>query len=54
MRPTVVRQAENEVTVKTKGYLNKEEVKALMARRDKVVAHFQNLISEKGEAEVLY
>ena len=45
---------ENELTVKTKGYLNKEEVKALMARRDKIVAYFQNLISEKGEAEVLY
>ena len=28
---------ENELTVKTKGYLNKEEVKALMARRDKIL-----------------
>ena len=45
---------ENELTVKTKGYLNKEEVKALMARRDKILAYFQKLISEKGEAEVLY
>jgi hypothetical protein len=45
---------ENELTLKTKGYLNKDEVKALMARRDKIVAYFQKLISEKDEAEVLY
>jgi hypothetical protein len=45
---------ENEVTQKTKHYLNKEEVKAVMARRDKIVAQFQKLISEKGEKEVLY
>jgi hypothetical protein len=44
----------NELTEKTKGYLNQEEVKALMARRDKIVAYFQKLISEKGEKEVLY
>jgi hypothetical protein len=44
----------NELAEKTKGYLNKEEVKALMARRDKIVAYFQKLISEKGEKEVLY
>jgi len=45
---------ENELTAKTKHYLNKEEVKAVMARRDKIVAQFQKLISEKGENEVLY
>jgi hypothetical protein len=45
---------ENELTVKTKGYLNNEEVKALMARRDKIVVYLQKLISEKGEVEVLY
>jgi len=44
----------NELTEKTKRYLNKEEVKAVMARRDKIVAQFQKLISEKGEKEVLY
>ena len=44
----------NELTEKTKHYLNKEEVKAVMARRDKIVAQFQKLISEKGEKEVLY
>jgi hypothetical protein len=29
-------------------------VKAVMARRDKIVAQFQKLISEKDEKEVLY
>ena len=44
----------NELTEKTKHYLTKDEVKAVMARRDKIVAQFQKLISEKGEKEVLY
>ncbi len=44
----------NELAEKTKHYLNKDEVKSVMARRDKIVAHFQKLISEKGEKEVLY
>jgi hypothetical protein len=44
----------NEVTEKTKRYLTKDEVKAVMSRRDKIVAQFQKLISEKGENEVLY
>ncbi len=44
----------NELAVRTKGFLTKEEVKALMARRDKIVDHFQKLIAEKGENEVLY
>jgi hypothetical protein len=44
----------NELAAKTKHYLNKEEVKAVMARRDKIVGYFQKLISEKGENEVLY
>jgi hypothetical protein len=44
----------NELAAKTKAYLTKEEVKAVMARRDKIVAQFQKLISEKGEKEVLY
>ena len=44
----------NELAAKTKGYLTKDEVKAVMARRDKIVAQFQKLISEKGENEVLY
>ena len=44
----------DEVAEKTKHYLNKDEVKAVMARRDKIVTIFQKLISEKGESEVLY
>jgi hypothetical protein len=44
----------NELAEKTKHYLTKDEVKAVMARRDKIVAQFEKLISEKGENEVLY
>jgi hypothetical protein len=43
-----------ELSEKTRGFLTKEEVKAVMARRDKIVAQFEKLISEKGEKEVLY
>ena len=45
---------ENALTEKTKHYLTKDEVKAVMARRDKIAARFQQLVSEKGEAAVLY
>jgi len=44
----------NELQQKTKGYLNKGEAQAVMARRDKIVDYFQKLIAEKGENEVLY
>jgi hypothetical protein len=44
----------DELAVKTKHYLNKEEIKGLMARRDKIVEHFQQLIAQKGEQDVLY
>jgi hypothetical protein len=44
----------DELAEKTKHYLTKDEVKALMARRDKIVEQFQKLIAEKGEKEVLY
>ena len=44
----------NQVAEKTKHYLTKDEVKAVMTRRDKIVAHFQELIAEKGENEVLH
>src|SRR6266446_2838628 len=37
----------NEVTQKTRNYLTRLEVQALMARRDKIVAYFEKLISEK-------
>ncbi|HEY4932055.1 MAG TPA: hypothetical protein VII23_10820 [Terriglobales bacterium] len=44
----------DELADKTKHYLTKAEVNAVMARRDKIVATFQALIAAKGEAEVLY
>jgi hypothetical protein len=44
----------NALMAKTKGYLTKDEVKALMLRRDKIVAQFQTMIAQKGENEVLY
>lgn len=44
----------NVLAESTKHYLTKEEVNAVMARRDKIVALFQKLIAEKGEKEVLY
>ena len=44
----------NQLAEKTKRFLTKDAVKAVMARRDKIVARFEQLISEKGEAAVLY
>ena len=44
----------NALTEATKHYLNKNEVNAVMARRDKIVALFQQRIAEKGENAVLY
>jgi hypothetical protein len=38
----------------TKPYLTKDEVKAVIARRDKMVAYFDKLIAQKGEGQVLY
>jgi len=43
-----------EVAEKTKHYLDKDDVKAVMARRDRIVEHFQKLVGEKGENAVLY
>lgn len=42
------------VTERTHQYLSKDEIKGVMARRDKIVAQFQKMIAEKGEKEVLY
>lgn len=41
----------NELSEKTKHYLTKDEVKAVLARRDKIVAYFQRLISEKARVK---
>jgi hypothetical protein len=43
-----------ELEEKTRHYLTKDEVQAVMARRDKIVARFDELIKEKGEKQVLY
>jgi hypothetical protein len=32
---------------KTKGYLTRDEVKAVMARRDKIIVRFEQLVSER-------
>lgn len=44
----------NQLTDRTKHFLNKDEVKAVMVRRDLIVERFQKLITEQGEAAVLY
>jgi hypothetical protein len=43
-----------ELAARTKGFLTKKEVQAVMTRRDKIVEHFQKLIAEKGENKILY
>lgn len=43
-----------ELAQRTKPYLSKSEVNAVIARRDKIVDYFNKLIAEKGESEVLY
>jgi len=43
-----------ELAASTKGFLKSSEVKAVMQRRDKIVAHFEQLIKDKGESAVLY
>lgn len=37
-----------------KGILASYQIDAIMARRDKIVRHFEQLVSERGETEVLY
>jgi hypothetical protein len=44
----------DEVLEKTKPQLTKSEVKAVMLRRDKIVALVQQLVAQKGEGAVLY
>jgi hypothetical protein len=43
-----------EVEKKTKNWLRDPEIKGVMARRDKIVALFEDLIAKKGELAVLY
>ena len=38
----------------TNPYLSKDQVKSLMARRDKIVEIFEKLVAQKGDNEVLY
>lgn len=42
------------VKTKTRPYLDDGEIAALMARRDLIVARFDSLVAEEGEAPVLY
>lgn len=44
----------SQLATQTKGYLTKEEVGAVMSRRDKIVKHFEELIAKEGENQVLY
>jgi hypothetical protein len=43
-----------ELERKTKDHLRKSEIKAVMARRDKIVAYFEQLVAKQGENAVLY
>ncbi len=43
-----------QVTENTGKYLTKGEIQGVMARRDKIVKLFEQLIAKKGEAAVLY
>lgn len=45
---------ENAVSANVGKYLNKPEIEGIMKRRDRIVEHFEKLISEKGENAVLY
>lgn len=50
-----MRQLDEAVVMeKTKPHLSKEQVKAIMARRDLIVTYFDNKIAIKGEKAVLY
>jgi hypothetical protein len=37
----------------SKPYLTRDQVKALMARRDKILQHFETLIARRGESAVI-
>jgi hypothetical protein len=44
----------DEVLAKTRGHLTNAEVTSMMARRDKLVAHFEQLAAQQGEQAVLF
>jgi hypothetical protein len=43
-----------QVAVATRPYLTGAEIEPLMLRRDQIVALFDKLVAEQGEARVLY
>jgi len=43
-----------ELAEKTKPYIGGAEIDALLARRDLIIARFEQLVAERGEARVLY
>lgn len=43
-----------ELIARTLDYLTGVKIKAVVARRDKIVKLFEQLIAQKGEAQVLY
>jgi hypothetical protein len=45
---------EAQVREATKPHLRNVQVQAIMARRDRIVAHFEQLIAQHGEDQVLY
>ena len=45
---------EEEITERLSPHLGRAEIKALLARHDKIIRHFQKMIDENGEAAVLY
>jgi chemotaxis regulatin CheY-phosphate phosphatase CheZ len=51
---TLRRLDSKELAQNTSGFLTKDEVPAVMARRDKIAALFNVLVAQKGEKEVLY
>jgi hypothetical protein len=44
----------DEVMARTKPYLTDAELAAVMARRDKLVAHFEQQVKQRGEQAVLF
>jgi hypothetical protein len=43
-----------EVERATKPHLDKDRIKALMARRDKIMAYFEQQIAQKGESAIIF